>query len=86
VNIQISDEAQALARVEAKLRQLQEQLAELSEQGEEPAYRLGWATGGIKAVLAVIDAWKDDAPVPGPERRDVRAMRLAARMSRKAAQ
>jgi hypothetical protein len=62
MDIQTSHDTQALARVEAKLRELQEQLARLSEQGEEPAYRLGWASGGIKAALAEIDAWKDDAP------------------------
>ena len=52
-------DAQALARVEAKLRQLQEQLAGLSERGEEMSYMLGWAKGGISAALTEIDVWRE---------------------------
>lgn len=51
--------AEALKRVEAKLTQLQAQLAEMTASHEDPSYALGWAEGGIKAALVEISVWKE---------------------------
>lgn len=50
---------EGLKRVEAKLTKLQAQLAEMAERGEETAYMLGWAEGGIKSALVEISVWKE---------------------------
>jgi hypothetical protein len=51
--------AEGLKRAEAKLAQLQAQLAEMSARKEDLAYMLGWAEGGIKAALVEISVWKE---------------------------
>ena len=51
--------AEALNRVEAKLTQLQAQLAEMAARHEDPHYMLGWAEGGIKAALVEINVWTE---------------------------
>ena len=51
--------AEALKRVEAKLTELQAQLADMSARKEGTAYMLGWAEGGIKAALVEISVWKE---------------------------
>lgn len=51
--------AEALKRVEAKLTRLQEELASLAERGQDSAYALGWATGGIAAALVEISVWRE---------------------------
>lgn len=48
-----------LNRVEAKLMELQIQLADMAERCEDPHYAWGWAEGGITAVLTEISVWKD---------------------------
>jgi hypothetical protein len=50
---------EALLRVEAKLTQLQAQLADMTQHKEDVAYMLGWAQGGIKAALIEISVWKE---------------------------
>lgn len=51
--------AEGLKRVEAKLTDLQAQLAEMNTRKEDMAYMLGWAEGGIKAALVEISVWKE---------------------------
>jgi len=49
---------EALNRVEARLTQLQAQVAEMHTAYTDPHYIIGWMESAIKTALTEIEVWK----------------------------
>jgi len=56
----MTNDAIGLTKVEAKLTDLQAQVAEMTSRHEDPHYIIGWMEGGIRTALISISVWKDD--------------------------